>query len=607
MSEMENKKNTAETPKRGLFSKLFGKRVATSSADIMKEEQIQSPFRAVVRTFRANKLSMGALIVFLIICIVMFLGPIIRPVALDYTEITQLNLPPGRDMMKFPDAMKSNPKEISVGRTYGIGIDANNQTQIWGKTELFAMPDLSKIPAEAKSLKKVAAGFDHALGLTNNGKLVTWGNNRQRQATIPGELKMMTGIKEIYAGYKTNIALTEEGKAYFFGNDLAFDWSDAKAENLSKVALSDDTAVGLTKDGKIVFLGNTESAFSKVPESNAKFVDVVAGASTFAALDADGKVYVWGNTSARGEGDIPKFDSKPVSLAAGRYHFAAVLENGNVKSWGDNTLGQRDGLDKLTNVKKLTSGYYQNYAVDKSGNLNTAGLKGYLLGTDDFGRDIFIRILNGGRLTLTIGSLAVLISTIIGMILGGVSGYFGGKVDMILQRFGEVVSALPFLPTVIILNSVIGNRLGPTQRVYLIMVLLGLLSWTGLMRLVRAQVLSLREQEFVTAARALGIKEMNIVFKHIIPNTISIIIVSATLSFATSLLTEASLSFLGFGVLPPQPTWGNMLNGSNNSTVVQYFWWRWVYTSAILSVCVICINLIGTGLDDAINPKSQER
>ena len=208
---------------------------------------------------------------------------------------------------------------------------------------------------------------------------------------------------------------------------------------------------------------------------------------------------------------------------------------------------------------------------------------------------------------MTIGILAVIISTFIGMTLGGISGYFGGKVDMLIQRFSEIVASFPFLPTVILLNSIWGNKFTSTQRVYLIMVLLGLLGWVGLMRLVRAQVLSLREQEFVTAARALGIKEMGIVFQHIIPNVISVIIVSATLNFAGYLLYEATLSFLGFGVQPPQPTWGNMLFGANNSTVIQNFWWRWVFPALILSICIICINLIGTGLDDAIDPKSQDR
>ena len=223
------------------------------------------------------------------------------------------------------------------------------------------------------------------------------------------------------------------------------------------------------------------------------------------------------------------------------------------------------------------------------------------------GRDMWQRILNGGRWTMTIGALAVLIATIIGIVVGGVSGYFGGRVDILLQRISEIVSSLPFLPFVIILNVIIGNSLGPTQRIYLIMIVLGLLSWPGLQRLVRAQVFSVREQEYITAARSMGIREYSIIFRHIIPNVISVIIVSTTLSFASSMLTESSLSFLGFGVRPPIPTWGNMLYGANNSVIIQQYWWQWVFPAIALSLTVIFVNLIGDGLRDAIDPKSQER
>ena len=229
------------------------------------------------------------------------------------------------------------------------------------------------------------------------------------------------------------------------------------------------------------------------------------------------------------------------------------------------------------------------------------------MGTDELGRDIFTRLLNGGRMSITIGAVAVVISTVIGIIVGGISGYFGGKIDMVLQRVAEMVNSLPFLPFAMILSALIGNSMTSNQRTFLIMVILGLLSWPGLSRLVRAQVLSIREQEYVIAARSLGIKQMGIVFKHILPNVISVIIVSATLNFATSMLTEATLSYLGFGVQAPQPTWGNMLYGANNSIVIQNYWWRWVFGSILLGICVICINLVGDGLRDAIDPKSQER
>ena len=208
---------------------------------------------------------------------------------------------------------------------------------------------------------------------------------------------------------------------------------------------------------------------------------------------------------------------------------------------------------------------------------------------------------------MTVGAIAVIISTLIGVLFGGLAGYFGGKVDMILSRVAEIVGGLPFLPFALILSTVIGTKISVTYRMYIIMVVLGVLSWTGTFRLVRAQIFSQREQEYVTAAKAMGIREVKIVFKHILPNVISLLLVSMTLDFATCMLTESTLSYLGFGIPLPTPTWGNMLTGANNSIVIQQYWWRWVFPSAIFGLCTVCINLIGDGLRDAMDPKSNSR
>ena len=178
---------------------------------------------------------------------------------------------------------------------------------------------------------------------------------------------------------------------------------------------------------------------------------------------------------------------------------------------------------------------------------------------------------------------------------------------MVLMRVTEIFTAIPFLPFAMILSAIIGTRITPEQRMYLIMVVLGVLSWPGICHLIRAQILSQREQEYVTAAQALGVREKNIIFHHIIPNVMSLILVNATLSFATCMLTESSLSYMGFGIAPPTPTWGNMLTGANNSIVIQQYWWQWVFPAAIFGICTICINLIGDGLRDALDPKALER
>ena len=203
--------------------------------------------------------------------------------------------------------------------------------------------------------------------------------------------------------------------------------------------------------------------------------------------------------------------------------------------------------------------------------------------------------------------VSMIIATIIGVVTGGLAGYFGGNVDILIMRIAEIVGGLPFIPFAMILSAVIGTKLDPTQRMYLIMVVLGVLSWVPTCRLVRAQILAQREMEYGTAAKAMGIREHTIVFRHILPNVVSLLIVSMTLDFATCMLTESTLSYLGFGIPLPTPTWGNLLNGANNSIVIQQYWWRWVFPAAIFGICTICINLVGDALRDAVDPKSAER
>ena len=295
------------------------------------------------------------------------------------------------------------------------------------------------------------------------------------------------------------------------------------------------------------------------------------------------------------------------AISAGRYHYTVILDDGSVVTWGDNNFGQTKVPNFNGTVASVSSGYYSSYAITEDGQVKGWGLDGYLMGTDGFGRDVFRRLIVGGRMTMTVGAIAVIISTFIGVIVGGVSGYKGGKLDNLLMRLTEIVSSIPFLPFCIILSSILGNSISELQRIILIMFILGFLSWPGIARLVRGSVLAEREQEFVTAAKALGVKEFGIIFRHILPNIITVIIVNATLDFATCMLTESSLSFIGFGVSEPNATWGNMLNGAQNGQVIENYWWRWVFPSLALGICTISINCVGDGLRDAIDPKSKER
>ncbi|WP_242861211.1 ABC transporter permease subunit [Acetivibrio ethanolgignens] len=591
-----------------MFKKLFG--VNKKELDIFEEEQMQSPFRTVVANFKANRLAMTAVTGFLLIFLFVLIGPLFMPINLAYQEGTQKNIAPGLDMMKLPSEMKKNPVSISNGASFGVGADANGKVYTWGKTRVSKKIDLKNIPSDMGKVVQVSAGYDHAVALNENGEVFAWGNGRLGQLDIPDDIGRHGKIVQIAAGYQITLAVAEDGYLYVWGNENINDIKVKKRtqdKDIVKVATSADTAVALTKSGAAKHLGAEKSAVSRIPdEALSGVVDIAATAATAAVVKEDGSVVVWGNTK-QGLADVPEMDGKAVAIVGGRYHYTVLTDTGRAYSWGDNKMGQTKVPGSAqSGVAAIYGGYYQNYAV-KADKVVTWGLKGYALGSDELGRDVLERIVNGGRMTMTVGAVAVIISTIIGIIVGGISGFFGGKVDLVLQRITEVFTAIPFLPFAMILSTIIGPKVPEGLRITIIMVILGVLSWPQLARLVRAQVLAEREKEFVTAARAMGVKKSNIVFKHIIPNVISVIIVTATLDFATCMLTEASLSFLGFGVQLPNPTWGNMLFGCVDSVVIQNYWWRWVFPAILLSICVICINTIGDGLRDAIDPKSNEK
>lgn len=224
------------------------------------------------------------------------------------------------------------------------------------------------------------------------------------------------------------------------------------------------------------------------------------------------------------------------------------------------------------------------------------------LGTDAQGRDCLYRLFLGGRISIMVGVIAALITVILGCIVGGISGYYGGWVDNLLMRFSEIVYSLPFTPMIIAVASIM-LWVPQQQKMYIVALLIGVLSWPGLARLVRGQILTLREQEFMQACEALGFSDWSKITKHLLPNVISLVIVNATLQMASAVLTEAGLSFLGMGVTVPTPSWGNLMNLARTSYIFQNFPWQWLPAGIMCLLTVVSINLIGEGLRDAFDPK----
>lgn len=233
---------------------------------------------------------------------------------------------------------------------------------------------------------------------------------------------------------------------------------------------------------------------------------------------------------------------------------------------------------------------------------NLAPSADHWLGTDKQGRDVFFRLFLGGRISIMVGLISALIVVFLGCVIGGIAGYYGGVVDNLLMRFSEIVYSLPFTPMIIACAAAL-LWTPQTTKMYIVSLLIGLLSWPGLARLIRGQILSLREQEFMQACEALGISDFSKIFRHLIPNVLSMIIVNATLTMASAILTEAGLSYLGMGVTAPTPSWGNLMNLARDSKVFHDYIWQWVPAGFMCVLTVISINLIGEGLRDAFDPK----
>ena len=233
-------------------------------------------------------------------------------------------------------------------------------------------------------------------------------------------------------------------------------------------------------------------------------------------------------------------------------------------------------------------------------------IQGHVLGTDKLGRDIMTRLMYGGRISILVGLVAVAIELCIGTFVGAISGYYGGKVDAILMTLTEIWMTIPFLPVIIIMGTILSSlKVDPNVRVLFLILSMGILSWGGIARIVRGEILTLREQEFIQATEALGLRDSRKIMKHLIPNIIPILIVNATLDVGAFIAFEAALSYLGVGISEPIASWGNMLQAANNQANLQKRAWLWLPPGICVLIISLGINLLGDGLRDALDPKKR--
>ena len=562
-----------------------------------------------------------------------FIAPLFVPVDMQYTDALQQNVAPILSLREVPKALKNSIEDVRGFSRFTVGLSKTGKVYVWGdKKDDLLKVNYGKIPKEiqAEGAVKMACGKDHALAVTPTGKIVGWGDKSCGQygkdkilnaLTMP-DIPLNSGgeVQQLSCGFQTSALLKTDGSLYVWGNLNATKNLPALASltGVRQIEFTNSAGIALLTDGRLetggerTFTSAVSSKYGKQASLSAylagkKAVQIATTNKCLAVLLEDGETVVSG-VFENGENVFPVLQENEyfVSLCGGTRHFAGVTNFGNAYGWGHNGYGQcpKESSGKVASVY---AGALQTYLTDKDGKLiKSVGLKGYFMGTDGRGRDVFARIVHGGKTTMSIGAVAVLVSSIIGIVVGCASGYFGGAVDTLLMRITEIFASIPFLPFAMLLSQIVKYyNVGENARILLMMFILGALSWTGLARILRGQVLAEREKEFVLSAKAMGVGKWRIMFRHVFPNVVSVVLVSLTLDFAGCLLTESALSYLGFGVQQPRPTWGNMLNGANNSVVIQNYWWQWLFPALFLSFVTVCVNVIGDGLRDALDPKKR--
>lgn len=604
--------------KNGSFLGNLFKRTVTGESkelNVFEEEAIKTPGQVIFNNFIHNKFSIIGIVLFVTIFSFCYVGGAFYPLKSTYNEPILQNLAPGHGYLDFPSELNGKDiVNISSGITFSVANTADGEIYVWGKD----IDGVLEVPNQIKgNAAIVAAGDRHITALTTNGTQLGWGQDVRQQANMPLEAKYQMDsdekIVKMTANDKYSAVVTDKGQLIIFGATGANSMDFVPAAVQGKVVDLDGNSYNMVlilKDGTIGTVGVSGNEFSAVPEhlkdGSTKVVKAKMSFNNGIALDDQGKIHVWGANDYNLKKGIPEINEKVVDIAATRNSLFAVGESGKVYGWGDNSLGELN-IPQNIKAEKIFASYFQVYAIDEAGNIHAWGNNGYYLGTDIQGRDYLTRLMHGGRVTLVVGVIAVIIETVLGMFIGMIAGFKGGRVDNLLMRFGEIISSIPFMPLVITLSASIGNNMTTDAKMYLIMIILGILSWPGMARLVRAQILIEREKDFVLAARALGIKEASIIIRHIMPNVLNICIVNMTLSYASKMLMEAALSFLGFGVVEPMPSWGNMLNAAQTATVIQNYWWQWITPAVCVCIAALGVNLVGDALREALDPKANEK
>ncbi len=552
--------------------------------------RVLSPGMLVAKRFFRNRLAMIGLFIIVAMFIFSFIGGVVSPygeaqvfrtvketmtdyAGASYNQDYKFTMADGQKLSemaqsKFVLAVHDEAKNFEAkDQTYTLEKLGNDFYRIYGAGTVADVTYMRKLytyaDTDASFTDDVKAAFEKA---NNAGQTEFDVNGNHYQITVSGRTITVTSDRElaIASKYVFNV--------YTQGTELSYDFK-CQAEQALNAAQTSFQADG-----------------------NKYTIDIDAANDRAVISDAGGKQYALMSHFAVSS------STNGVFLSVGYIEAAEEAITAKEKTF---TYKDTDGKEITYTLEQKNAQYViRNYQKTQlNDNYSSPSLK-HLCGTDGNGMDIMTRLMFGGRVSLMIGFVVIFIELFIGVILGGIAGFFGGWVDNIIMRIVDIFYCIPAMPLYIILGSIMDKmKVDPKIRIYFLCIVLGVLGWASIARMVRGQILSLREQEFMVAAEATGISTYRRIFMHLIPNVIPQLIVVATMGLGDVILTEATLSFLGLGVKYPYASWGNIINAVNDSYIMSTYWFVWIPAGMLILLTVLGFNFIGDGLRDAFDPK----
>lgn len=547
-----------------------------------------SPGMLVFKRFIRNKLAVIGLIILVAMFVFSFLGPFLS----SYTQ-TEVFYKQGSMSKDYAGAIFNTELRYSIkeGEVFG-GLDQARFLLALSRGELYF-----KSGENSYSYFEEGEDFYRIVQLDLFAQSLMGRTNPSPGNTLPA------GFEDIFkkADEAGNTSFVFDGTTYILTREL------------KAVQISTQRDVAIASFSIIDAYNSQDSAL--INSYDFRFLSESAGVNDEETFTFNGKIYKINEH----EGQITIFDDKGEPFAEVSNIIVNPLDQNEFlpvefKAIARDAINNRekkfefvgpDGVTTEYDVYRVNTNYYiRRETSTVLINMFEFPTTRHLLGTDNNGMDMLTRLMHGGRISLMVGFVAVFLELIIGVVVGGISGYFGGTVDTALMRFVDLFNSIPAFPLILIFGSVMDTlEVSPTNRMLILMAILGLLGWTGIARVVRGQILSLREQDFMVATEATGIRTSRKIFRHLVPNVMPILIVTATASLGGLIITEATLGFLGLGIKYPLASWGSIINISSDAFIMETYWFMWIPAGLLILLTVLGFNFVGDGLRDAYDPK----